>query len=47
VQYLELVFRCRPVGGCAQVNDDESVAVGWHGLSDLPARNLLNASSFG
>ncbi|HEY2638304.1 MAG TPA: NUDIX domain-containing protein [Streptosporangiaceae bacterium] len=37
VQYLELTFRCRPVGGQAQVNDTESLEVGWHPLSALPA----------
>ncbi|MFB7619936.1 NUDIX domain-containing protein [Kitasatospora sp. NPDC056181] len=35
-QYLVLVFRCRPVGGEARVNDDESLAVGWFDLDDLP-----------
>ena len=36
VQYLELTLLCRPVGGRAQVNDSESVEVGWHPLSTLP-----------
>jgi len=39
VQYLELVFRCRPVQGVAQVNDDESIEVGWHPLDALPGLN--------
>jgi 8-oxo-dGTP pyrophosphatase MutT (NUDIX family) len=37
VQYLELTFRCRPVGGQARVNDTESLEVGWHPLGALPA----------
>lgn len=36
VQYLELAFRCRPVGGAARVNDDESLEVRWYRLSALP-----------
>ena len=36
VQYLELTFRCRPVGGQARVNDAESLEVGWHSLGALP-----------
>ena len=36
VQYLELTFCCRPVGGQARVNDSESLEVGWHPLSALP-----------
>jgi 8-oxo-dGTP pyrophosphatase MutT (NUDIX family) len=36
VQYLELLFRCRAVGGTAQVNDSESVEVSWHALGRLP-----------
>ncbi|MFE2726427.1 NUDIX domain-containing protein [Kitasatospora sp. NPDC059327] len=35
-QYLVLVFRCRPVGGEARVNDDESLAVGWFAQDALP-----------
>jgi 8-oxo-dGTP pyrophosphatase MutT (NUDIX family) len=51
VQYLELTFRCRPVGGQAQVNDSESLEVSWHPLSALPSlsqqtlRLLENATS--
>lgn len=36
VQYLELIFRCRPAGGTARVNDSECVEVGWHALDALP-----------
>ncbi|HEX9033162.1 MAG TPA: NUDIX domain-containing protein [Streptosporangiaceae bacterium] len=36
VQYLELAFRCRPVGGTARVNDEESLEVRWHPLDALP-----------
>jgi len=35
-QYLELTFRCRPVGGQAHVADEESIEVGWFSPSDLP-----------
>ncbi len=37
VQYLDLAFRCRAVGGEARVNDAESVEVGWHEADALPA----------
>jgi 8-oxo-dGTP pyrophosphatase MutT (NUDIX family) len=36
VQYLELTFRCRAVGGEAHVNDEESLEVRWHALNALP-----------
>ncbi|SDU87564.1 NUDIX hydrolase [Jiangella alkaliphila] len=36
VQFMDVAFRCRPVGGEAQVNDDESLAVGWFAPDDLP-----------
>lgn len=36
VQFLDLTFRCRYVGGEARVADDESSAVGWFALDDLP-----------
>jgi ADP-ribose pyrophosphatase YjhB (NUDIX family) len=36
VQCLEITFRCRPVGGEARVNDDESLEVAWFPLSALP-----------
>lgn len=35
-QYLDLVFRCRYVGGAARIADDESVDVGWFPLNNLP-----------
>ena len=34
--FLDITFRCRYVSGNAQVNDDESIAVGWFGLDELP-----------
>ena len=36
VQYLDITFRCRPVGGYARVNDEESTEVGWFGIDELP-----------
>lgn len=36
-QFLELVFLCHHVSGEARVNDDESLAVGWFALGDLPS----------
>ncbi len=36
VNWLDVTFRCRAVGGEARVNDDESVDVRWFELSDLP-----------
>lgn len=42
VQYLELIFRCRPVGGEAHVNDEESLAVDWFPLHDLPQLDEAN-----
>jgi 8-oxo-dGTP pyrophosphatase MutT (NUDIX family) len=35
-QYMNVTFRCRAAGGVALVNDDESLAVGWFRLDDLP-----------
>jgi 8-oxo-dGTP pyrophosphatase MutT (NUDIX family) len=35
-EYVDITFRCRVVGGEARVNDDESLAVGWFPLGDLP-----------
>ena len=35
-EYVDITFRCRAVGGQARVNDDESLAVGWFALDDLP-----------
>ncbi len=37
VQYLDHTFRCRAVGGEAQVNDSESIEVGWFGADALPS----------
>jgi len=34
--YLDHVFACTWLAGEAHVADDESVAVGWFGLDDLP-----------
>jgi 8-oxo-dGTP pyrophosphatase MutT (NUDIX family) len=34
--YVDITFRCRAIGGEARVNDDESLAVGWFALDDLP-----------
>ncbi|HET6742661.1 MAG TPA: NUDIX domain-containing protein [Kribbella sp.] len=36
VQFLDLSFSCRAVGGEARVNDDESVDVRWWSLDNLP-----------
>ncbi|MFC8718205.1 NUDIX domain-containing protein [Kitasatospora sp. NPDC057198] len=36
VQYLDVAFRCRPLSGEAVVNDEESLAVAWFPLDDLP-----------
>lgn len=35
-QFLDMTFLCRYVDGEARVNDDESLAVGWFELDDLP-----------
>jgi 8-oxo-dGTP pyrophosphatase MutT (NUDIX family) len=35
-EYVDITFRCRAAGGEARVNDDESLAVGWFALDDLP-----------
>lgn len=36
-QFLDLTFRCRYVSGEPHVADDESLAVGWFDVDDLPA----------
>ena len=41
VQYLELAFLCRPTGGEARVNDDESVEVRWYPRDALPAMDSV------
>lgn len=35
-QYIAMCFRCRYVSGDAQVGDEESTAVGWFPISELP-----------
>ncbi len=35
-EFVDITFRCRAIGGEARVNDDESLAVGWFALDDLP-----------
>lgn len=35
-QYLDLVFRCRAVGGSARPTDDENLAVGWFLPDQVP-----------
>ena len=35
-EFVDITFRCRAIGGEARVNDDESLAVGWFDLDDLP-----------
>ena len=34
--FVDHFFRCRPIGGTAQVGDDESIAVGWFAPDELP-----------
>jgi ADP-ribose pyrophosphatase YjhB (NUDIX family) len=41
-EYVDIGFRCRVVGGEARVNDDESLAVGWFGLRELPPLGELS-----
>jgi 8-oxo-dGTP pyrophosphatase MutT (NUDIX family) len=36
-QYIDIVLRCRAVGGRARVNDEESLEVGWFARDALPA----------
>lgn len=35
-EYLNVWFRCRPVGGTARADGDESTEVGWFDPDDLP-----------
>ncbi len=35
-QFMNLIFKAQAVSGVARVNDDESVAVQWFGLDELP-----------
>jgi ADP-ribose pyrophosphatase YjhB (NUDIX family) len=36
-QFISMTFRCRYRSGTAAVGDDESTAVGWFSVDDLPA----------
>src|SRR5690242_4574300 len=36
IQVIDVAFRCRPIGGEARVNDDESTDVRWWPLDNLP-----------
>ncbi|PWV45742.1 NUDIX domain-containing protein [Nocardiopsis sp. L17-MgMaSL7] len=36
VQFLDLAFRCRPVGGRPRVDGDESLDVDWFAESEMP-----------
>ncbi|MFE9243172.1 NUDIX domain-containing protein [Nocardiopsis sp. NPDC006938] len=36
VQFLDLAFRCRSVGGRLTVDDDESLDVGWFADHEMP-----------
>lgn len=40
-QYLELTFRCTAVEGVARVNDNESDAVAWFAIDELPTMERL------
>jgi 8-oxo-dGTP diphosphatase len=44
-QYLTVWFRCRPVGGEAVVNDDESTAVGWYSPQSSPTLTRSTSSA--
>ena len=43
-EYVDITFRCRAIGGEARVNDDESLAVGWFPLDDMPPVQPLTRS---
>ena len=36
-EYLNVWFRCRPIGGAPRADGDESTEVGWFAPDDLPA----------
>ena len=36
VQFLDLAFRCRPVGGTLRADGDESLEVAWFAPADMP-----------
>ena len=40
--FLDITFRCRYVSGEARVHDDESLAVGWFALDELPEMSAGN-----
>lgn len=40
-QFVSMCFRCRFVSGEAVVGDDESTAVGWFGVEELPELHAL------
>jgi 8-oxo-dGTP diphosphatase len=40
-QFISMCFRCRYVSGEAVVGDEESTAVGWFGVGELPELNAL------
>jgi 8-oxo-dGTP pyrophosphatase MutT (NUDIX family) len=44
VQYLELTFRCKQVGGTAAVNDSESLEVGWQPVRGAPVAGAPDLS---
>ncbi|MFD0773632.1 NUDIX domain-containing protein [Streptomonospora algeriensis] len=39
VQFMDVTFRCRPVGGRARADEEESLEVGWFALDRLPRMN--------
>jgi 8-oxo-dGTP pyrophosphatase MutT (NUDIX family) len=41
-EFVDITFRCHAIGGEVRVNDDESLAVGWFPLDDLPPINEMN-----
>ncbi|MDA8372546.1 MAG: NUDIX domain-containing protein [Nocardiopsaceae bacterium] len=39
VQFLDITFRCRAIGGAARADGDESLDVGWFPRDGLPEMN--------
>ncbi|GAA4897108.1 NUDIX hydrolase [Streptomonospora salina] len=39
VQFMDIAFRCRPAGGSAHADEDESLEVGWFAPERMPAMN--------
>ncbi|MDT0304447.1 NUDIX hydrolase [Streptomonospora wellingtoniae] len=39
VQFMDVTFRCRPVGGSARPDEEESLEVGWFAPDRLPPMN--------